>query len=244
MIENKMSTCIDFHTHILPGVDDGSRSVEESVGLLCMEAEQGIRCVVATPHFYANHDSPERFLKRRKMAWDRLREVIKDRAELPEVVLGAEVYYFPGMSDCDELQKFTVGKSRHMLLEMPCSPWTESMYREIEAIRTKQGITPIIAHIDRYIGPFRTFGIPKRLEDLPVLVQANAEFFLSRVSAGMAMRMLQQDRIHLLGSDCHDLKQRKPNLEMALTAIEKRLDKTAYSRIREYEEAVLKEATM
>ena len=94
---------------------------------------------------------------------------------------------------------------------------------EIEGIYVKQGITPVIAHVDRYIGPFRTFGIPEKLEDLPVLVQANAEFFLERHTSSLALRMLKKNRIHLLGSDCHDLTSRKPNLQDAVTLIHRRL---------------------
>ena len=54
----------DFHSHILPGMDDGSRSVEESLGMLRMEAKHGIRRIVATPHFYARQNSPTEFLDR------------------------------------------------------------------------------------------------------------------------------------------------------------------------------------
>ena len=56
---------IDFHTHVLPAMDDGSRSVEESLQMLRMEAEQGIFHVVATPHFYPQYDNPEQFLRKR-----------------------------------------------------------------------------------------------------------------------------------------------------------------------------------
>ena len=62
----------DFHSHILPEIDDGSSSVEESLAMLQAERDQGIQSVVATPHFYAHHDSPERFLKRRAAARQRL----------------------------------------------------------------------------------------------------------------------------------------------------------------------------
>ena len=63
-----MNKIIDFHSHILPGIDDGSESVEQSIAMLRMEAEQGITHVVATPHFYPRHDTPQRFLQRRKDA--------------------------------------------------------------------------------------------------------------------------------------------------------------------------------
>ena len=68
-----MRALTDFHSHILPEVDDGSRSVRQSLEMLRLEGEQGIRRVVATPHFYARQDTPERFLRRRERAWNALR---------------------------------------------------------------------------------------------------------------------------------------------------------------------------
>lgn len=218
-----MREIVDFHSHILPGIDDGSASVSESIALLRMEAEQGIGHVIATPHFYAMHDSPERFLRRRKEAEFRLREEMAKHEGLPKVSVGAEVYYYRGISDSDALSELTIDKKRCILIEMGAAPWTDSMYRELEAIYARRGLIPIIAHIDRYIGPLRTYGIPKRLEELPVMVQANADFFLHRATAGMAVRMLREQRIHLLGSDCHNLQSRKPNLSDALKLIERRL---------------------
>lgn len=214
---------VDFHSHILPGIDDGSKSVEESIALLRMEAEQGIDCVVATPHFYPRYDSPNKFLARRAEAEARLREAIANEPALPEVVVGAEVYFFRGMSQSEFLSELTIGGKQCILIEMPPAPWSEDIYRELEAIWDKWGITPIIAHIDRYIGPFRTYGIPKRLSQLPVLVQANADFFLEKATARMAMRMLKAEQIQLLGSDCHNLTSRKPNLGSALERIRQKL---------------------
>ena len=230
-----MRPVVDFHSHILPGVDDGSRSVEESVKMLRMLAQQGIRCVLATPHFYANHDDPERFLHRRERAWRKLCEAMGEHPDLPKLELGAEVYYYPGISDSEILPRLTFLGGRYLLLEMPHGPWTEAMYREIEGIYVKRGIVPVIAHVDRYIAPFRTYGIPDRLTQMPVLVQANAEFFLQRSTAHMAMRMLKDNKIQLLGSDCHDLKSRKPNMGPALERIEKKLGKKALEQVHSYE---------
>ncbi len=234
-----MRSSTDFHSHILPGVDDGSKTIEESLELLRMEAQQGIRRVVATPHFYANHDTPERFLRRRAAAWEELQAAMADEAGLPEVVLGAEVYYFSGISDSEALSQLTIGQNSFIMLEMPRVPWTAHMYREIENIYTKHGITPIIAHIDRYISPFRTHGILKQLETLPVLVQANGDFLLRPMTAPMALRMLKEKRIHLLGSDCHDCIRRRPNLGEAVQKIEKRLGAAELERIGEFEKTVL-----
>ena len=98
-----MSNIVDFHSHILPGIDDGSQSVEESLALLRMEAEQGIRRVVATPHFYPRHDTPDRFLRRRARAEEILRDEMAKEPGLPELCIGAEVYFFSGISESDAI---------------------------------------------------------------------------------------------------------------------------------------------
>lgn len=226
-----MSTVIDLHSHVLPGIDDGSASLEESIAMLKMEAKQGIRHVVATPHFYAQHDTPEHFLSCRREAELRLREEMEKHSGLPRLSIGAEVHYFPGMSDSDVVAELAIGRTNCVLLEMPQSPWTDRMYREVEDIQVKQGVTPIIAHVDRYIGPFRTYGIPEKLEQLPVLVQANASFFLQPRTGRMALKMLRKDQIQLLGSDCHNLTTRAPNLGAAVEKIKGHLGNAAIEQI-------------
>ena len=222
---------IDFHSHILPGIDDGSQSVAESIEMLKMEAEQGVRHVVATPHFYPGSDRPERFLRRRRDAELRLREEMQKYPDLPQISVGAEVFYFYGISNSDTLSDLTIENKRYILLEMPDIPWTSRMFDEIEQIYIKQGIVPVIAHIDRYIAPFQTHGILKRLSEMPVVVQANAGFFLRVSTRSMALRMLRKNQIQILGSDCHNVAKRPPNLGTAYQLIEDRLGASMVNRI-------------
>lgn len=234
-----MNGIIDFHSHVLPGIDDGSASLEESIALLRMEAGQGIRHVIATPHFYARYDHPEQYLPARRAAEKELRSAMQACAGLPELTVGAEVHFFPGISHSDVLEGLTIGKNRCILIEMPDSPWTESMYRELENISVRQGLMPIIAHVDRYISPLRTYGIPDRLAQLPVLVQANASFFLRGSTRPLALKLLRQDKIHLLGSDCHNLTTRPPLLGDAVEVIRQHLGQEALNRICYYQKEVL-----
>ena len=234
-----MAGVIDFHSHILPHVDDGSSSLHETISMLQLEAKQGISQVIATPHFYAQHDTPEQFLERRNEAFLRLHEVLEQDPELPRVCLGAEVYFFRGICHSDAISQLTINGGKCILIEMPSVSWTESMYRELETIYTDHGLMPIIAHIDRYLRPFHTRKVLNRLAELPVLVQANAEFFLNRATGNMALRMLKKDQIQLLGSDCHNLTDRKPNLGAAVELIQKRIGNEVVERINQYQEDVL-----
>lgn len=230
---------IDFHSHILPEMDDGSDSVETSIRMLMMEAEQGITHVVATPHFYAQQDKLDRFLERRNQAEKRLREEMEMYLGLPEIVMGAEVSFFRGISESEFLRQLTIGSNRCVLIELPMPPWDESIFRELEAIWVRREILPIIAHIDRYIAPWKSAAVLKRISQLPVLVQANAEFFTNRKTAKMAMQMLKKDRIHLLGSDCHNMTSRKPDLGPVIEKIAKKRGTDSLARISEYENKVL-----
>ena len=231
----------DFHSHVLPCMDDGSTSVEMSIAMLQAAAEQGITHVIATPHFYAHRNTPERFLERRNQAEKILREEMQKYSGLPKLSVGAEVLFFKGISECDALKLLTISEKNCILLEMAECPWGDYAFREIEQIREKQGLLPIIAHVDRYVGPWQDHGIPARLEKLPVMVQANAEFFLRRFTAPMAMRMLKRGQIHVLGSDCHNLTSRRQNLGEALQRIQKKLGQDAIDYIRTCESVIFKD---
>lgn len=234
-----MKGLTDFHTHVLPCVDDGSTSMQMSVSMLEKAWEQGVTTVIATPHFYAHNDEPQDFLSRRAEAEQQLRRQLDGMTKIPELKMGAEVYYFPGISDSDILSELTIDGKQCILIEMPTSPWTDHMYRELEGIYVKQGLIPIIAHIDRYISPFRTYGIPAHLKQLPVLVQANAGFFLRRSTRTMALRMLRSQQIQLLGSDCHDLELRPPNLGEAVDLICRHLGEAYLEHMHVWETDVL-----
>lgn len=213
----------DVHSHILPGIDDGSASPEESVALITMLQEQNVPWAAATPHFYPHRDHPDRFLERREKAAEKLKGILEEKGIEFPIIPGAEVYYYPGMSDSDALTRLTLGGSPYILVEMPMSPWTDVMFRELTQIREKQGLIPVIAHVDRYIRPLRHHGIPARLEKMPVLVQANASFFLRPGTRSMALGMLKKGQIHLLGSDCHNTAHRPPRLGEAVELIRRKL---------------------
>ena len=232
-------TFVDFHSHVLPGIDDGSKDLEQSLAMLRMETIHEIDKVIATPHFYPRRDDPESFLKRRNHAERLLRDAMADSSDYPELEIGAEVYFFRGISQSELLTELTIRDKKYILIEMPESPWPDEFYRELSYIHDRRGICPIIAHVDRYIAPFKTHGIPAKLEQLPVLVQANASFFLNRSTTNMAMKMLKKGQIHLLGSDCHNMSTRKPNLGPAFDEIYGKLGSKALEHIMYYQNLVL-----
>lgn len=231
---------IDFHSHVLPGMDDGSASLEESIAMLRMEAEQGITQVVATPHFYPRYDRPEVFLDKRARSEELLRREMAKYSDLPQLSVGAEVYFFRGISESKILNLLTIQGKSCIMIEMMGSPWPQYTYDELLQIYRRWNLTPIIAHIDRYIAPFRSHGIPDALAQLPVMVQANASFFLKKGTQRLAMALLRDDKIQLLGSDCHNLSDRCPNLGQARQVIAQRLGEEVLSRVHTYGSGLLR----
>ena len=205
---------IDIHSHVLPGIDDGSGSVEESLAMLRASACQGIDCIAATPHFYPMEDTPEKFLTRREEAAERLRSAW--RPGLPKLLLGAEVYFFEGMSRVEALDMFCLEGSRVLLVEMPFGPWPEWAVSEVVSLRERRGLTVVLAHIERYFR-WQPKGIWDELPDMGILTQCNAGFFLDWKTRGKARRMFKQGKISFLGSDAHNMTSRPPRLGDAMT---------------------------
>lgn len=211
---------IDIHSHFLPAIDDGADSVRTSLFMLRESRRQGVDLIAATPHFYADEDDPESFLKRRGDAYARLQAAMASVQEsFPRILLGAEILYFPGMSVADELYELRIGGAPLLLIEPPMIPWTDSMLDEIELTGKNLRCIPVVAHVDRYMRILRDNSLVDRLKERCLLTQVNADFFIRPASRAFALELLSAGRIHFIGSDCHDLRERAPNLGEAADII-------------------------
>lgn len=210
---------IDLHSHILPGVDDGSESPEMSHAMLDLLQQQGVQVVVATPHFYATKDAPDKFLRRREEAAAQLQA---DR-DMPGVILGAEVAYFDGMSNSLELTKLQLGNTKLLLVEMPFGAWSQRMIREVCQLPVQAGLRPVLAHVERYRKKDQLPKYKQQLLEQGVLFQCNAEAFVDLSTRRWALGQLKQGDIHFLGSDAHNLTGRPPKLDQAAQIITKKL---------------------
>lgn len=204
---------IDFHSHILPRVDDGAGSVAISLAMLRQSFRQGVDLMVASSHFYADEEYPAQFLRRRNQALARLNEAMLLSTEVyPRVVPGAEVLYFPGISQAEEMQSLMIGDSRAILIEPPMADWTDVMLDEIAHLGENFSCTPVIAHVDRYMLLLRDETLIHRVRQRNLAVQVNASYFLNPKTLKAALRNLKAGNIQLIGSDCHNLDNRAPNL--------------------------------
>ena len=217
----------DLHTHILPGIDDGAQSVEESLAMLRMERSQGVDTVVLTPHFYRDRENPKRFLRRRQESAAVLaRRVLalseQEREELPQMLLGAEVAWWPNMADWEELPEMCIGDTKNLLLELPFTPWNDQMIYQLHELFGRTGITPIIAHLERYLKNQRPEYIQEVL-GLGVPIQISGDILLRPFARSGAMKLLQRNLSCVVASDCHRSAGRAPNLEAAMDLLRRKL---------------------
>lgn len=222
---------IDWHSHILPEMDDGSKSVEQSLQMLRMLSEQGVSRVIATPHFYANNESVQNFLIRRKESYEKLSPHLFEGA--PEIVLGAEVAYYSGISRLPDLTKLCAEGGKCLLLEMPMSRWTEYTVKEIEELARHGEINLVIAHIDRY-QHFQSYATWERLCDSGCIIQANASALLSFSTRRRMIRLMRNQSVHCIGSDCHNVTTRAPQIGRAYEIMEKKLGKRFIEKIMDF----------
>jgi len=219
---------IDFHSHILPNMDDGSSSEEMSTQMLDASLQQGVCCIVLTPHFYSSMDYPGHFLSKRQQMLNALRE--KRTGRIPLIVPGAEIMYFDGITEMQELPELRIQHSTGLMIEMPFCSWTNRMVESVIELNRRREFQVILAHIERYL-PQQTEQTIHRLAEEGILIQANADFFTGMFTAKKAMSMLDRGLIHLLGSDCHNMTSRPPNLGEAFAVIRKKRGEEAVNAI-------------
>lgn len=227
---------IDWHSHILPGLDDGSRDVAESISLINMQASQGVRTVVATPHFYANDETVDAFLARREKAFRRLVSELPKGA--PEIRLGAEVKYYQGISRMADLKALRIEGSNLLLLEMPVTQWTEYMVRELIELSGKGSMQIVLAHVERYL-TLQSQALWNRIAESGILLQINAKFLISLRTKRKAIALLKKGSIHFIGSDCHNVTTRPPCIGRAFEVVRKKLGHIYLDQMHEYGRSLL-----
>lgn len=227
---------VDFHSHILPAVDDGSKNTSESLKLLSMLSSQGVDLVCATPHYLADRESVDEFIIRRDASYNELKQNLS--SDSPEILLGAEVAYYDGLSNLDNLEKLCIGDSRLLLVEMPQSRWSEYTIKELINLACSNRFTIVLAHIERY-EVIRNRELLEKLLKSGILLQSNASFINGLSTRRRALRYIADGWVHFIGSDCHDTVHRPPFLGKAYSFIEKKLGTEFLSNYAEFQRELL-----
>lgn len=216
----------DLHTHILPAVDDGAKSLDMALEMLRMQKESGVQRVMLTSHFVLQEETEESFLKYRRRAYKRLRHHWQEDT-MPAVDLGAEVRYTPALMNVD-LREFTFGQRDYLLLELPNMGVPAYLEKIVEEM-LRQKITPILAHIERCAYFRAEPDRLKRLIEMGALAQVTARAINSKTDMRFAKACLKKGLAHVIASDLHTCAQ-----EQCLGNVVQQLDPAMVQRAEEF----------
>ncbi len=225
---------IDIHAHILPGVDDGCRSMKEAVKMLVRSYKQGVRAVVATPHDLGG-DNPfdyERIL-------DDLRKRINKILPGFKLYLGQETYYKSDLINrLNNGEAYTLGGGRYVLVEFSPGESYSTVFKGLRDI-SACGYVPVLAHVERYACLRKNKSLKEILE-VGCCLQMNfsslqGSFFNKNVR--WCRRQVKAGVIYVLGTDMHRLDFRPPEISGAIKWLAKNFEK-AYIKELVYDNAL------
>lgn len=213
---------VDFHSHILPGFDDGAKDVQMSLEMLRKAYNDGIDTVVSSSHAYVVSDeSIEKFIEERDRSYKILCDAMEaDGGEFPKILLGAEVHIKSFLTDLKKLVKLAIEGTDYILIEMPYSDWKQEHYESVYNC-TVYGLKPIIAHADRYIERAEKF---RHLKAFGSIFQINADSFLNKSLRKKLLTLFYDGYAHILGSDMHNCDVRPNRMKEAYEAISSNYD--------------------
>lgn len=223
-------TFLDIHAHILPAVDDGAKDMDTAIALLEALKEQGVTDVIATPHFYPDTDSAEDFVQLAQRAYSELKNEIAHK-DLPRVFLGCELRYFGGIGKSRAIKQFVISGTNYLLLELPYgAPITKTVLQDIIDISERQGIIPILAHIERYSKVMGYKKLLKLISDGYAKAHINASAIVSKEDARLCNKLIKGGYVSYIASDTHSPDHRPPLIKQALDTITDKLGKSATNR--------------
>ena len=202
----------DAHIHILPGMDSGPARIGMAAGMFDIAYRAGIRCMVATPHYFCDRETVSEFLVRRRASLGRLREAVGAPFRNVSLLLSSEAMLMPGISTLDGLHLLTVpGTNLLPVVFPPSTALPPVLIREVAHMVQKRGICPLYCHTERY---YSLFG--EKFEEF--LLMKHATFLVSPRAFsddGLVLSLLRAIRHGariFLGSNGHDNEARSPLL--------------------------------
>ena len=213
---------IDLHCHILPDIDDGPKSLDETREMLSIAAEEGIRVIAATHHYMEEQSSVDSYLE----LLDRGIREVQPLGKVPEkdirIVKGAEVYISPDLARLNGIERLCLAGSRYLLIELPMLDIPQYTEDVIYNLRLK-GILPIIAHPERYLRVQEDPNLLYPLIEMGALGQVNTGsitgFFGNRARK-CARILFDHNMAHLIGTDAHSSGRRAPRMKEAVRRLD------------------------
>lgn len=217
-----MRGLFDIHCHIIPEVDDGAASLSESIQMLKMEYKEGVRTIIATPHFRLGmfETGPEKVIEKF--------ELLKKEAENEQcgidLYLGCEFHANMDMIKyLRDGRARTMAGSRYVLTEFSGKDDKRYIRDRLYSL-ISHGCRPVIAHIERYPCLRKDIAFIEELVNIGAYVQVNAGSITGDLGFGVkhfCKKLLREQLVHFVGTDAHDVKYRTPKINAAYSYIAK-----------------------
>ena len=225
-----MRDLYDIHCHILPGVDDGAKNMDIALALIEKEIEAGVETIILTPHFRKEMFEPDM-----EDIWNAYDELLYEtRYKDIRLYLGCEFHANMEMVETlDNDLRPTLADSRYVLTEFAHNSTRAFMKERADAL-LMSGYRPIIAHIERYRATRKDFDLIEDLIEMGCEVQVNADAIIGRDGLGaqrFCKKLMQEDMLHYVGSDTHNLRGRAPHLGECCEYLKKHMGRLYTSRI-------------
>ena len=226
---------IDFHNHIIPNLDDGSKSIEMSLNMIREAEAQGITDIVNTVHYQhpkmEKKDTSYEFIKNEI---NKFQKIVYDNNINIKIHSASEVFFKFNLTEILDNPITTFGNGKYMLIEFQRLSFPKGYEDEIFKIQLK-GITPIMAHPERYRGIQKDINLAKKWIDRGYLIQIDCASIIGGFgleTQKSAIELLENGLCHIIGSDAHNDKTRNFFLKQALLEVKKNLGEKSASIIK------------
>ena len=199
---------IDIHSHILFGIDDGSKNIKESIEILKQASENGVTDIVLTPH-YIKHSKYQCNNKEKENLLNRLKKELKKEKININLYLGNEVFIEEGISELIKTDISTINHSKYILIELPIGSKYQLLEEVLDELEEK-GLIPIIAHPERYLCYSKDYSFFEGLKERGCILQANIGSLYGeygRKAKKTVKELLKRNLIDCFGSDIHHKEQ-------------------------------------
>ncbi|CEI73329.1 tyrosine-protein phosphatase [Romboutsia hominis] len=213
---------IDIHCHILPGVDDGAKSLEEALEMAKIAQAEGIKTIINTSHYHPAFEDYIMGDKLLDIATSFNNELIKNNIDV-NVLVGNEIYYNENILEYIDKKEFkSINNSKYVLVEFSPSNFPKNLSDVIFEFKIR-GYIPILAHVERYMEIQKNYSILKDAINEGALIQINSSSVLKKGSKSFEVckYLLDRNLVQFIASDAHDKERRKPYIKEVFTYISK-----------------------